>query len=65
MVIADKVIMEQESDVVEKGSVFEEFKEADEAKRIIGSLPDIVGDKVAVERATDRFICESATRDTL
>ncbi|KAK2169866.1 hypothetical protein LSH36_6g04010 [Paralvinella palmiformis] len=48
--------MEQDSTVAENGSVLEEFKEANAAKKIINSLPKIVGDQVLVENATELFL---------
>lgn len=53
--------MEQDSTVAENGSVLEEFKEANAAKKIINSLPKIVGDQVLVENATELFLCKLLT----
>jgi len=55
--------MEQDSTVAENGSVLEEFKEANAAKKIINSLPKIVGDQVLVENATELFLCKLLTSE--
>ena len=38
-------------------NVHEDFREADEVKGLISSLPDIYKDQVAVEMSAERFTC--------
>ena len=38
-------------------NVHEDFREADEVKGLISSLPDIYKDQVAVETSAERFTC--------
>ena len=45
--------------VAEFANVHEYFKEIDEVKGLIGSLPDIYNDQVAYETSYEKFTCRS------
>ena len=49
---------EDDSDDVRLGHIQEEFKEIAEVNKIIANLCKIFKDKIAVEMATERFLCE-------
>ena len=40
-------------------NIHEDFREADEVKGLISSLPDVYKDQIAVETSAERFTCMS------
>ena len=47
-----------DGNVVKRGKVLEEFKEIDELRELIKSIPDISGQQIAEEKAHERYLCK-------
>lgn len=60
MAADEKELADDGMDAIGLGCALEEFKEIDDVKGLISTIPDIYNDQIAMETALERYLCKYA-----